>query len=434
MSLLTGRHPSRLGVYINEHALSSDVPTVAHALARAGYETVLCGRMHFIGADQWHGFETRLVGDGSYAGSSSLDMGALTEAKHGGRASVALAGPGDSGQLHYDEAVTVACEQFLRERGTQGRNGRPLFLTVGWRGPHSPYTCPPEVFQTVSRDMEDNDVMPPPDAEPHPYIRQLMDRWGLLETTPAQRRMARANYAGLVNMLDRYVGRVLNACRSLPGETVVIYTSDHGDMAGDRGLFGKFVFYEPAVKVPLLWSWYADYAADVSACARPPIGRLISLADLAPTLAELAGAPALPHVDGESWLAAINGKPMQHDRPIFSELILPFAPPMRMIRQGWFKYVYHHQGQPELFDVEQDPLEQRNLSGTSEYADQERSLRETAFSDWDPNFLVQDYRRKEPDLEYMFNWGKEAGTPPLSNDVAWSAVTPSHEINHSRSV
>ena len=131
MSFLTGRHPFRNDITINEHSLSSDTPTIAHALGLAGYESVLAGRMHFNGADQRHGYEKRLVGDvcRCYAGGpitpvqGELDgtMGNLKQATE-------KAGPGDNFIYDYDQDVTSAAERFMRERDDE----RPLFMTVGW--------------------------------------------------------------------------------------------------------------------------------------------------------------------------------------------------------------------------------------------------------------------------------------------------------------
>lgn len=429
MSMLTGQHPHRLGVYINEHCLSSDVPTFAHALGRAGYDTVLAGRMHFMGADQRHGFQERLVGDccRCYAGGSGIDFGELEGTASSMKRAIECAGPGDSPVLRYDEAVTGAAEELLRARSV---SERPLFLTVGWYGPHHPYVAPPDLYETAEARMQaEGDTPVPHSEEPlHPWQAKRMERGQDVDASPERVVMVRANYAGMISYVDRMLGRVLVAAESLPGETIVIYTSDHGESAGDHGLYGKGNFYEASIKVPFIVAPLrrgdASLAEENRVFEHP-----ISLLDLCPTLAELGGAPPLPMQDGDSLASVVQGETVDEarwrDRPVLAEQELVFLEPMfdpiRMVRRGDWKLIYYHGMEPvHLFNLAEDPSEQQNRVADPECDAIREELLKLAFADWDPEALNADALRKGRDLKYMWDWGREVGMGPM--DV-WQPAT-----------
>ncbi|MCC2685428.1 MAG: arylsulfatase, partial [Paenibacillaceae bacterium] len=257
MSMLAGRHPYRTQVWSNEHQLASEIPTFAHALGIAGYETVLCGRMHFKGPDQRHGYETRLVGDitPTYNGGPTTPYGPLKGSAAQGMKSLECAGPGDSPVLRYDEAVTAACETFLAERSRSQAEAsqtpqaatnqqRPLFLTVGWYGPHPTFICPPDLYEQAESALGGEEGIPKDDEPLHPWVKDWFRRLNIDSATKEQIAIVRASYAGLINRLDQLIGRVLEAAKSLAGETYIVYLSDHGEMAGDHGMFWKQSFYE----------------------------------------------------------------------------------------------------------------------------------------------------------------------------------------------
>ena len=141
MSFMTARHPHELGLFDNEGHLGSDIPTFAHAFLSAGYDTVLSGRMHFVGPDQRHGYRDRILGEVS--GSAYLGagwrleriLGDLADTPGMGLAGVVKSGPGRTGYHAYDEAVTRATVRWLGERG-RGDHDKPFLLTVGYVAPH----------------------------------------------------------------------------------------------------------------------------------------------------------------------------------------------------------------------------------------------------------------------------------------------------------
>jgi choline-sulfatase len=431
MSFLTGRHPYRNRVFINEHTLSSDVPTIAHALGRAGYETVLCGRMHFMGLDQRHGFQRRLVGDicRCYGGGPAVDYGELTGSASNSLKAVTLAGAGDSPVLQYDEDVTLAFERLAAERAAAETNA-PLFCTVGWYGPHHPFTAPRELYEkAVARLRAAGDTPLPRYPEPrHPWLQDWMD-WQKVNPTDEQIFEVRANYAAMIDLMDQRIGRLLRAARQLPGDTLVVYISDHGEMAGDRALFGKCTFHEASVKVPFIIAPLGGTADAIA--AGTTVNAAVSLLDLAPTLAALVDAPPFPLTDGDDLgplLAAPDaaGEANWQQRPVMSELEMLRRPPIRMIRKGPHKLVYYHEYErPMLFDLAKDPDEQNDLGTDPVCATVRDALLREVLADWDPEQVITDVTRAMDDLDYQAAWGRDVGMGPLE---VWDPQNPVYEF------
>lgn len=424
MSMLAGRLPQRTAVLSNGDSLSSGMPTFAHALALAGYETVLCGRMHFVGADQRHGYGRRLVGDitPSYPGGPKTDYGELEGTAGQGLRSIEHAGSGDSPVQRYDETVVRAGERFLHERGAAPAH-LPLFLTVGLYGPHHPFVAPPEHYESAHAALLAGEAPLPRDPEPrHPWVADWFRRLDADGITIEETRRVRAAYAGLVGRLDELVGRLVAAARTLPGDTLLIYVSDHGEMAGDRGIFWKQSFFEGAVRVPLIVHPLAGLDATIARGREVHVP--VSLVDLAPTLTSLGDAPPLPSRDGDDLtpllLAADEtaSAGTWEERPIFTELVVAGVP-VRMIRQGHYKLIYYHgYPSPQLFDLATDPHEQQDLGQLDAYASVRNALEERLLAGWNPDEIAQQVRTQELDLRYLTRWGTEVGMGPLD---LWAA-------------
>jgi choline-sulfatase len=422
MSMVTGRHPHHTGVFGNEDCLPSDMPTFAHALALGGYHTVLCGRMHFVGPDQRHGFHQRLVGDitPSYSGGPKTNYGILAGTPDSDMVSIHLAGQGPNPVMKYDEAVTSACERYLDEFNKAARD-KPLFLTVGLYGPHNPYTCSEEEYEQALTAMEKYDNPIPSNDELHPWLKETIQSSGLEAVTAEQLKKARANYIGLVNHLDQYLGRIIKAAQSLQEETLLIYLSDHGDMAGDHGLFWKRAFYEGAARVPMIWYPVVQQDGESSFIAQ---GRTIkvptSLVDLAPTLVSLTQSPELPHLDGNDLMPLLQQKPVStneleawKERPVFSELVIPSRAPARMVRYKEYKLVYYHGYAPQLFNLDVDPDETNDLSHVKSYKNIKQLLLLQLTEGWDGEEMINKRDAKKPDLAFMKRWGQNVGMGKL---------------------
>jgi choline-sulfatase len=427
MSMLTGLYPHQNDVFTNSDTLRSDLPTFAHAMGLAGYETVLCGRMHFVGPDQRHGFQKRLVGDIThcYLGGPRTDYGALAGASGQGLKSIVTAGPGHSPVLDYDEQVVAECERFLSARANVGLGPdecAPLFLTVGFYGPHHPYVCPQAVYDRARQAMEAADSPQPPDETPlHPWYEQWFARLKARQITAEQLTAARTAYAGLITLTDSYIGRILEAAKRLPGDTWVVYISDHGDMAGDRGMFWKRNMLEGAIRVPMIWyplkregdGGNARLAEDIE------IDAPVSLLDLAPTLAGIAQAPPLPHQEGSDLTPLIFGVETPdadkwRKRPVFAELANPQDGVLRAVVRDGMKLIYFAgYDRHLLFDLKRDPRETTNLWDDPAYADIRRQLTDLVRSgDWDARQIGERLRAREANQQYLTQWGKQVGMGP----------------------
>ncbi len=418
MSMLTGRLPHNTGVFTNEDHLSADKPTFAHAMARAGYETVLCGRMHFNGADQRHGFAKRLVGDisPSYLGGPGTDYGSLSGTASQGLRSIHLAGPGNSPVIEYDRSVALAAEEFIKKRSQLSEEDRPLFMTVGFYGPHHPYVAPPDTYQQALEAMVQDSPLVRDQAPLHPWVQEWFRRLNASQLTDEQITEARMNYAGLVNQLDRLVGRILKSSKELPGDTWVAYVSDHGDMAGDRGMFWKRSLFEGAVRVPMIWFPLQQDQSTFKLAQGRVVDVPVSLVDLAPTLVGLTGAPALPHQDGVDLSGVLSEEidtgllKSLARRAVFTELAGSSDSAIRMVRKGTFKLVSYYGYSPvQLFDLESDPGEQTDLSTNPQYKEVYEELLQEIERDWNPEEILRSLEQMRLDQQYMAGWGKEVG-------------------------
>jgi len=358
MSFLAAQHCSDIEVWSNGCLLRTEIPTFLHGLGAAGYETVLCGRMHFEGADHRHGFEKHLVGDvtSQWPGTRGPDLGHIPVSSTGqSRPAVEVAGPGRTAYQAYDRAVTDGAVEFLHRRGRAAE--RPFCLVVGYVLPHCPFICPRDLFERYYALVDVPRLSEAERAYLHPAVVAWRRRRGVEGLTDEQVRTARAAYYGLVEMCDGFVGEVIEALAAagLAESTAVFYTSDHGDMAGRHEMWWKTNFYEDSVGVPLIASWPGRLAEGVE------VRQAASLLDVGPTLLELAGAGPLPRVSGRSLAAFLRGQgaPPGWRDEVFSELHGDRGdPPARMICRGPWKLVHFHgYDEPQLFNIEEDPDE-----------------------------------------------------------------------------
>ena len=297
-SFLTSRTPTNNRVWGNHQVLDSGIPTWAHALGAAGYETALMGKMHFIGPDGRHGFEKRPIGEylAHLPGSPTLGAPVFkkvpTSTTGQVREAIELAGYGTTSYQRFDEIVADATCQYLEEKAGSD-DQRPFAAVVGLLMPHCPFIAPKDLFDYY---YDRVDVPQPTEEqlakEPEP-IKRFKKLRGIDEPlTEEQIRVARAAYYGMCELLDRQTGRILDtlAGTGQADDTLVVYTTDHGEMAGAHGCWWKSNYYEESVGIPLI----ARLPGAVPAGARNPA--ICSTIDLGPTVVEMAAAPALAQV------------------------------------------------------------------------------------------------------------------------------------------
>lgn len=428
MSLLTGKDPHRHRCWTNDDALPSDEPTYAHALGAAGYRPELIGRMHIIGPDQLHGFTARPIGDhnANWPGAPGVDHGVLAGTAGPDVVSLQRSGPGCGVYEMKDEAVAGIAAARLRELGAARQAGdrTPFALTVGFMLPHPPYVVNPEDYAAIPPEA----AIPrlPPPASWHPALAAWREATGIDGATAADRARARRAYYGLVRKLDRLAGRVLGALEAagLADDTLVIYTSDHGDHAGDRGLFWKHTFHDDSAKVPLIMAWPGHLPEGERRAA------VCSLVDLAPTLIEAAGAPPLPGIDGASLLGVARDPAAPWLDETFSEYGVDpgqaygggHCTVRRMVRDGRWKLIWHDDGPAQLFDLAADPDELSDRAADPACAAIVARLTRRVLAGWDPGAiraaLIERHTRKEV-------WRRWAHRTSPADTHRWSV--PAHE-------
>lgn len=423
MSALTGLHPHRNRVWTNEHCLDSGLPTLAHSMGAAGYDPVLVGRMHSIGPDQLHGYTERLVGDHSpnFLGGKGPARGYLEGTAGPFRVSVERSGAGQHAYEIHDEEVAAAAVDFLNRIGIRKRAGlhdRPFSLSVGFMLPHPPY-----VVRKREYDLYRDTVSMPRHAEPgdeadHPFYRWWRGYTGIENpATEEETRRSRSAYWGMVTRMDAMIGDILLALErnGLADDTLVVYTSDHGDMLGERGLWWKHVFFEDSVRVPLIVSWPGRLPAG-ERC-----GRVVSSLDVTATMLDALDAPALPESSGRSLVPLLNDRTTPWDDSAFSEYCSDeYAPPggvyHRMVRRGKYKLCCYHDETPLLFDLENDPDERRNLAGDRSHAAVRDELVSLVLDGWDPEAVKQEMAIMKSRNDIIRDWVKK--TDPAES-IRW---------------
>lgn len=384
--LMTGRLASKVGVFDNAAEFPADAPTFAHGLRRAGYRTILSGKMHFCGADQLHGFEERLTTDiypADFGWTPDWDRPGERPDWYHDMGSVLDAGPCvRTNQLDYDDEVVFAAERRLYDLARDPRDRRPFCLVVSMTHPHDPFAIP-AAWWDRHRDAEIPSprvaALPLERADPH--SRRVRAAIGVDRTPPsaAQVRAARRAYYGAVAYVDDQLGRLRAALAAIgrAGDTITVLTSDHGEMLGERGLWYKMTFFEGAARVPLV-----VHAPGRFAPRRVP--EAVSALDLAPTFLDLAGAAPLPTpVDGRSLLPHLEGRPGGHDGAAAEYLAEAALAPIVMLRRGRHKFVHSPADPDQLFDLAADPDELANLAAAPDAAGLVAAFRDEVAARWD---------------------------------------------------
>jgi len=348
--------------------------------------------MHFCGPDQLHGFEERLTTDiypADFGWTPDWNRFADRPGWYHGMDSVLQAGPCiRTNQIDFDDDTVVAARQRLYDLA-RGNDRRPFCLVVSMTHPHDPYAIPHPYWDRY----RDEDIEPPrvPDliGQEDPHSRRLRHVIGLdlARPTAAQVHAARRAYHGAVSYVDDQVGLIVRTLSEvgLDANTVTLLIADHGDMLGERGLWYKMSFYEPACRIPLIVHAPGRFAA--RRVATPA-----SLLDLLPTLIELASAGSKPRyaapIDGHSLIEALEGGagPGQ----VVGEYLAEGAiAPLVMLLKGRRKFVHCPIDPDQLYDLSSDPDERANLaaSPTAAAAAALAELRQEVARRWDLSAL-----------------------------------------------
>jgi choline-sulfatase len=371
-SFLAGQLPAKIGAYDNAAEFAAAVPTFAHYVRSGGYQTALAGKMHFCGPDQLHGFEERLTTDIYPADFGWTPDWTRFDERPGWyhtMDSVTQAGPCTrTNQIDFDDEVVYATRQKLFDLA-RGRDKRPFCLVASMTHPHDPYVVP-ETYWNRYRDDE-IDMPRVGDLagreDPHSTRLRHVIGLGLAKPTETQVRAARRAYYGAVSYVDDQIGALLNTLREarFADNTIVMVLADHGDMLGERGLWYKMNFFEPACTIPLIVHAPGRFAPH-------RVAESASLLDVLPTLAEIANGGSAPAyaapIDGRSLLPALQGAPGPGE--VIGEYLAEGAiAPVVMIRRDRYKFVHSPVDPDQLYDLSKDPDERVNLAASPNLAE-----------------------------------------------------------------
>jgi len=374
----TGRYVHEIGFWDNADAYDGSVPSWHHVLKQAGHEAVSIGKLHFRGLPgDDHGWSEELLpmhvidGTGDIKGLVRTDI----PVRKGGDKMAKLAGPGESTYTQYDRSIGDAACNWLGERGKQPGD-KPWVLFVSMVAPHFPLTAPTPWFNHYAAMDLPMPKLYGKDVRPHHPVTDEYGRVVDYDThfhSPEDVKRAVAGYSGLVSFMDEEMGRVLAAldASGMTGDTLVMYTSDHGDNLGARGLWGKSTMYEESAGVPMIVVGPGVRAGHVS--AEP-----VSHVDCAATILQAAGAPPLPKASGQSLIDLASGAAPK--RAVLCEYhAIGSTGGATMLRHGRFKYCHYVGNPPQLFDLLADPEELNDLAADPLHrealADCERALR-----------------------------------------------------------
>ena len=394
--LMTGRMPSRDGVLDNGSDLASSVPTFAHHLNRAGYTTVLAGKMHFVGPDQHHGFTERLTPDImpttfalTPAWSDSPVPNPGTSVDRLRQAPVAAW----SLQRGYDDEALHRSLARLRQLSTQDD---PWLLCASFAQPHDPFVVTAEEWAAY-----DDVLIPPPavagpDDDLHPFDRwiQVHHEADVRPLTAEETLRARRAYYACVSWVDAAVGTLVAEVGrlGLSDDTIVVFTSDHGEMLGEHGMWFKRTWREGSLRVPL-----------VVRVPRGLTGRRTAPVSLLDLTASLLGWAGVSDAEG------LDGVPLGADRgPVrFEYLGEGTIEPLVGVRDGRWKYCAVRGHRSILVDLEDDPHETVNLSGRPGFAELEARLHAVALHGRDLDGLGDEVRASQRRRLQVHD-----GTPP----------------------
>jgi choline-sulfatase len=414
-SFATGRFIHDIGYWDNAHAYEGRVEGWGHAMQKAGMHCLSIGKLHYRSEQDPTGFDEQIVplhiveGKGSVGGCIKQPLAPpIMKSK--------LAtdiGPGDSGYLRYDRSIMENTCNWLKDEAPKHKD-RPWALFCSFVCPHFPLIAPHEFYDMYPHDILEHPKGNHKDYPLHPWIEkfralQCHDDFFTEET----RKVAIASYYGLCSYLDSNIKKVLEALEEsgLRDDTLIVYTADHGENLGTRRLWGKSNMYEESAAIPMILSGPGVPSGKV-------VNTPVTLADGAATILEAVGLEVEP-VNGNRSVRDIANEPDDLSRVAFSEYHATGADTASfMIRKGKYKCIHYVNYEPELFDQEADPEEEKNLAADEAFASVLAELQGELTARIDPDAVNAEAQKSQAALveaaggrEAVLNKGSFQGTP-----------------------
>jgi choline-sulfatase len=404
----TGLYNYQLGFWDNGDPYEGSVPSWHHLLRDRGHRVESIGKLHFRATEDDNGFNLERIPMHVIDGKGDL-MALIREdlpERKGAWKMAGMAGPGESIYTRYDRDIAAQAQSWLHEEANK-HSDKPWVLFVSFVAPHFPLTAPSEYFYEYyeSADLPMPKLYGQDERPQHPFLRDYADSCCYDRHFDSQDKVRRAvaGYFGLCTFLDEQVGKVLGALDNtgLAASTRVLYTSDHGDNLGARGLWGKSTMYQEAAAVPLIIS-----GEDIRASSL--VDTATSHIDVLPFILDATGEPdARPEqCDGTSLFELAAGATPQ--RTVLSEYHgMGSTTAAFMTRLEHYKYVHYAAAYPsQLFDLREDPEELHDRA-----ADQSlRGVRDQAEADLramlDPQKVDQRAKARQAQL-LALNGGRD---------------------------
>jgi choline-sulfatase len=412
-AFMSGQLPSDTGVYDNAAEFISSIPTYAHHLRRAGYQTCLSGKMHFVGPDQMHGFEERLTTDiypADFGWTPDYRKpGARIDWWYHNMGSVTGSGVAEiSNQMEYDDEVAYHATRKVYDYA-RSNDERPWCMTVSFTHPHDPYVARKKYWDLYEDCEHLLPTVPAMDYEDHDtHSKRIFDAndWRSFDISEDDIKRSRRAYFANISYLDDKIGEVMEAVKATRQETIIMFVSDHGDMLGERGLWFKMSFFEGSARVPMM----------ICAPDMQPglITTPVSNIDVCPTLCDLAGVDMS---EVEPWTTGQSVKPLGQGVERTEPVVIEYAAeasysPMVSLRYGKWKYNRCKLDADQLFDLDGDPHELTNLAEVAEHQGTLTQLRAKSKVRWDLDKFDADVRVSQARRWVVYEALREGGYYP----------------------
>lgn len=421
----TGMRVHQARLWDNALPYHGQIRSWGHVLQDHGIRVESIGKLHYRAEGDPAGFDKEhlpmhVVGGHGMVWASIRDP--YITRFHQKRMLGPKVGKGDSPYTQYDHEVTSTAVDWLRQRGQQ-QDG-PFVLYIGLVAPHFPLIAPERFY-----DLYQNRPIPQAKRHPaqghrhHPWVEAYanFDYTEESFTDAQERERAFRAYWGLCSYLDHNVGQIVQALTDsgLVEDTTVIYTSDHGDNLGARGLWGKSTLYEESARIPMI---IAGPGIEPGVCDTP-----VDLLDLFPTILQCAGldpAPEMAQRPGQS-LTQTAESPAQPERVILSEYHAAGSNTAAfMLRRGRYKYIHYVRHVPELFDLQADPEELHDLAGDPAHACVLKELQAVLYAICDPEAM--DALAKQDQMAMIEGYGGVQ----VAATMGAAGATPAPEKKH----
>lgn len=369
--LMSGQLPKTCGCDGAWMDLTPNYQTFARQFAQHAYHTVCSGKLHHLGSDQMQGWTQRLSPDAEVYDKYNeglkreeflaYSQGKLTE-KRTNEYYVKEARPEYGQYQRFDERATEDLEYFINnyfKDSSTNKNLRPVLLKLSLLQPHYPFYTSQELFNKYYNKVNIYHEK----LFDHPVLSQSQIE-SPVNVTKDEIRRATATYYGMIETIDGYFGRILDALRKVGqnlDEWVIVFLSDHGEMLGQHGIWEKARYFEGSVRVPFVIRYPKMFKGGKY------ITENINLCDLFATLCDLANISVPPNLDSRSLKPLLEGKKDTWSNETISQIKRKGIDHV-MIKNGDLKYQYYGEEIPEvLFDLQADPDETKNFINDEKY-------------------------------------------------------------------